>query len=128
MPSPKHLVLFDDECGFCTHWAEWILKRDKKNQIYFASLFGKTAEQYVEDVDASTLIFIEDFENRPKEYRKLKAISKILWHLGGWYKIMGLLSFLPIGLFNFIYHFIAKRRHKLYCEKKTLSNLDRFLP
>ncbi|HTN68127.1 MAG TPA: DCC1-like thiol-disulfide oxidoreductase family protein [Dysgonamonadaceae bacterium] len=34
----KSIVFYDDLCGVCNYWVNWILKNDKRGVFYFASL------------------------------------------------------------------------------------------
>ncbi len=34
----KTIVFYDDLCGVCNYWVNWILKNDKKDFFYFAAL------------------------------------------------------------------------------------------
>lgn len=34
----KAIVFYDDLCGVCNYWVNWILKNDKNNVFYFAAL------------------------------------------------------------------------------------------
>ena len=34
----KAIVFYDDQCGVCNYWVNWILKSDKNDFFYFASL------------------------------------------------------------------------------------------
>ena len=34
----KAIVFYDDLCGVCNYWVNWILKNDKTNYFYFAAL------------------------------------------------------------------------------------------
>ncbi len=33
----KFIVFYDGECGFCNHWVQWILERDKRISFRFFS-------------------------------------------------------------------------------------------
>ncbi len=34
----KAIVFYDDLCGVCNYWVNWILRNDKNNYFYFAAL------------------------------------------------------------------------------------------
>jgi predicted DCC family thiol-disulfide oxidoreductase YuxK len=133
----KHLVFFDGDCPLCNILVRFLLKVDKTACFVFSPLKGKTAAKELKDMpellnDLDTMVFLEKYqENDQKLLLKGKAALRIAWYLGGLWKILGFLSFLPAFPFDLFYRLIAKNRYKLFCSKKDLpkqSFEDRFLP
>lgn len=91
------IVLFDGECAMCNRAVRFLSARDKKRQFEFRP--GAPDE---------TLVLIDD---RGRHLRYGKGALRIAWYLGGWWRLVGLLSFLPKFLIDPIYRFIARRRH-----------------
>ena len=133
------VVFFDSDCGLCDHMVSFILKKDKKKQIYFSPLTGQLVKTELSEwiknhslVDSIVLV-----EKRPnkKIYYYSEACFRIAWHLGGFFAIPGLLSFLPRFLlypFDVVYKIVAKRR-KGFCARIPLDDekikySDKFLP
>ena len=110
-----HVILFDDTCSLCWRSVNRIHTWDRKNKFHFVPIKeGKTLlkDRWSELKNANTLILIENYlTNRSKIWIKGRAVMRILWLLGGWKKIPGLLAFLPFGL-DGIYSFVANRRHR----------------
>ena len=95
------------------HWAvQWVAKRDKQGKFYFAPLKGITAQEMLRDVELpDSICYFED----EKLYFYSKACFRIAWQLGGLWKVVGFLSFLPDWALypaNLVYREIAKRRSK----------------
>ncbi len=105
-----NIVFFDGYCAMC-HWAvKWIAKQDTRGQFYFAPLQGITAKNELKGITLpDSLVF---FENG-KVYFYSKACFKIAWLLGGMWKIIGWLGFLPSWALyptDLIYRLVAKSR------------------
>ena len=137
----QHIVFFDDSCGLCQRSVIFFLKRDKKKQFFFAPLSGKTAEielkEWLKDhsqVDSIVLVEKRD-DGSKKTFYYSKAILSLLWHLGGIWSVLGLLSFLPDVLLlpaDLVYRQVAKHRRDL-CLLPTEIDLQKqhesqFLP
>jgi predicted DCC family thiol-disulfide oxidoreductase YuxK len=137
----SHLVFYDGQCGFCDHAVQFILKHDSEKKFLFAPLQGSTAAKELSTVfpayhDLNTLVLIENYQTpQQKIYVRGKGSFRILWLLGGCWKWMGWISFLPSFSYDWGYRLVAYNRGKLYsmlfnqeCVLKTPSNSSRFLP
>jgi predicted DCC family thiol-disulfide oxidoreductase YuxK len=133
----QHLVLYDGTCGLCDYSVQFLLKYDKKEIFAFAPLQGTTAEQFLSTlpknlVDVDSLILIEDFKSTsPRIYIQSKAIFRIFWLLGSFWKLLGGLAFLPSFLFDWGYQLMARHRYQLFAQRCLIpqkNQLDRFLP
>ncbi len=116
----KHLILYDGECPLCNRAIRVILADDKKKVFAFASLQGKTAKKLLQDSPLleppyHTLVLLQDF-NTPaqKIFIEAKGSLRIAKLLGGKYALMGWLSYLPSGVFDLFYRWVAKRRYSLF--------------
>ena len=118
----QHIVFYDDTCGLCQRSIIFFIKRDKKRELLFAPLNGKTAakelEEWLKDhsqVDSIILVEKENAKTKKTLYYS-KAVLRLLWHIGGIWSLFGLFSFLPSWLLwpaDCIYRQIAKRRRDL---------------
>ncbi len=126
------ILFYDSSCIFCSYWVGKIYKWDKKKRLFFAPLEGQTAKEKFKEklpllIKADTIIFLDD---KGKHYLRSKAIFKAMWSIGGFFKVIGLLSFLPTLPFDIIYCFIAKNRKAISChiDSKSLDkDNQRFL-
>src|SRR5690348_12340140 len=112
----KHLVFYDGHCGFCDSIVQLLLKLDAKKLFVFAPLQGKTAKIFLNPPPAEdSLVLVEDYKGvNPRHYLLGKGALRILWLLGGGWSIIGILSFLPAILYDWIYRIIAKNRLRLF--------------
>lgn len=103
-----YLVFYDDKCPFCCNAVEKLKKMDRDERLSFAPLHSELA----------TLHGIKEhgelvFYDHGQLYFGGKGVMRILWRIGGRYKLPGLLCFLPSFIFKPLYTFIAKRRYRL---------------
>ncbi|MCH9633901.1 MAG: hypothetical protein S4CHLAM7_06350 [Chlamydiae bacterium] len=121
----SHLILYDKHCSLCGVAIQFVLKKDKKRRFLFASLEGKTARSLcnmIHTAEAESVIFIEHFQTQKQRiYYQSKAVFRILWCLGGFWKLFGFKCFLPSWMFDWSYQLIAKRRHKI-CKVCSIKN------
>lgn len=116
--SSQHLILFDDTCRLCWRSVHRILSWDRKKVFRFVPIRDPYAKKILQNrweklKKADTLILIENYAStESKIWIRGRAVLRILWILGGWRKVPGLLAFLPWGV-DALYSAVAKRRHRL---------------
>lgn len=128
----KHLVFYDGNCGLCDYVVQFLLQHDKKGKFVFAPLQGETADQLLEGISREdSLVLIENYKtSQKKTYLFGQAALRILWLLGGGWKILGWLNFLPPFLYNWAYSLVAKNRYRLFgyaCILPDQKYKERFL-
>lgn len=138
MLKGNHLVFYDGECGLCDHFVQFLLKRDHRKQFLFAPLQGEAARNFLKEVpeevrSADSVLLIENYQTEKKQlYIYGKAAFRILWLLGGPWKLIGWKNFLPAILYDWGYWIVAKNRKKFFpqisCVVPTPEEKERFLP
>lgn len=131
-----HVVFFDGQCGLCDHLVQWLLHNDKEKIFLFAPLQGITAEKNLKHLpawirDSDSMVLIENYQTpHQKVYIYGKAVLRTLWLLGGAYKAIGWIHFLPAFFYDWIYWIVAKNRKKIFgtIELPTETGVGRFLP
>lgn len=127
----KHLVFYDGTCGFCDQIVQILLVIDKRQLFAFAPLQGETAKSFLKNIPSNTdsLILVENFTTSPKLFLYGKAALRILWLLGLPWSLLGVISFLPSVLYDWIYRLIAKNRYKILGSQCRIpsNESDRFL-
>lgn len=134
----KHLVFYDGQCGLCDHVVQFLLKVDGKKEFLFAPLQGETASKRLQNVPesvkkADSLILLENYQSQnEKLYIFGHGAFRIAWLLGGYWRLLGWLSFLPPVLYNWGYQLVARYRHRIFradvCRLPEKSEENRFLP
>lgn len=129
----RPIVFFDGVCGFCNAWVDFLITRDPDGQLAFAPLQGETARQLLSEADRERLHSLVLWTPQ-RAYRKTAAVVRILWRLGGvWRVLAGLLWLIPLPLRNLGYDVVARNRYRLFgkketCRMPTPDERTRFLP
>lgn len=111
------VILFDGVCNFCDASVQFILKRDKKERFFFASLQSdagqKLLKKYHVPEDVDSMIVIED----GRVFYKSEAALRISRQLKSpWWLLYGFIL-IPAPIRNIGYDFIAKNRFKWFGQK-----------
>ncbi|MCS7053890.1 MAG: DUF393 domain-containing protein [Ignavibacterium sp.] len=133
----NNIILYDGDCNFCNFWIKFLIKYDKEDKFFLASLssdLGKTLLKKIqidsEKIDSIILI------NNNKVFVKSEAVLMICKNLGGWLRYLFLLKVVPIRIRDFIYDLIAKYRNRIFIshscnnevqekiKSKTLNAID----
>lgn len=117
LPAGKTLVLFDGYCNLCNSAVQFILKRDRKDQFYFAGLSWRAGKEIIERFpkfkDADSILV---FENG-KVFDQSSAALRIARGLGGWWLLAMVFWIIPKFLRDAIYSFIARNRYRWFGKK-----------
>ncbi len=129
----SHLVFYDGTCGLCDRVVQFVLAIDKQQIFQFAPIGGETFACLGLSADQDTLILVQDYKlPAQKTFIRSKAAFTILWLIGGIWKGIGWLRFLPAAPFDVVYRVIARYRHRLFpqkeCQLPRQSDRTRFLP
>lgn len=134
----SNLVFYDGSCGLCDHIVQFLLARDQKNMFLFAPLQGKTALTVLKDLPSDyrgedSLVLVENYQEPNERFYVLgKGAFRILWLLGGGWKLLGWISFLPSFVYDWAYRLVARNRHRLFTKESCLlpprKEDPRFLP
>jgi predicted DCC family thiol-disulfide oxidoreductase YuxK len=126
------VVYFDGVCGLCNRFVDFGVRFDRQRRLRFAPIQGETAAQRLRSDLATdpTTIVLE--ENGNLRFRS-DAILRILHHLGGGWRLLGVLRIIPRPLRDVIYDWIARNRYSWFgkrdtCRLPTPEERDAFLP
>lgn len=127
----RHLILFDATCSLCQRAANHIICIDVNKCFIFSPLTGKTATSILKEkqqtfLKKNSLVLIENYKQKPKISLRSKALFKIYFHIGGIYKLFGLLAFCPL-LFDPFYRLVASHRHEFKDKRNFSLPKDRFI-
>lgn len=130
----KHLVLYDAKCGLCQHSVQWLLRKDKKQELYFAPLQGETAKPFLQSSqlpdNLDSIVYIREQ-------------SEIFWYSSAVLQVVRVLSFPWSGLYlgwyvprflrDVVYKWVAANRLYFFgeadaCRLPTSQETSRFLP
>lgn len=119
IPAGKTLLLFDGYCNLCNGAVQFILKRDKKKQFFFAGLSWPAGVEIIRRFpkfkDADSILV---FENG-KVFDQSSAALKVAGRLGGLWPLMGIFWIVPRFLRDAVYSFIARNRYKWFGKSES---------
>ena len=133
----KHLLFYDGDCGLCDRAVAFVLVHDVRAEFVFAPLQGETAATVLRDLpenkkDIDSLILIENYNtSQARTLTHGKGALRILWLLGGAWRTLGWMAWLPSLPFDLGYRAVARIRHRFFAKVSCFNpNLfkDRFLP
>lgn len=131
-------VLFDGRCGLCDGLVRWLIRRDRRGALRFAPLEGELAARVrarwpgLPDAD-ETLVLVERPATADERVRvRSRAVFGILDRLGGPWRLVRLLAWIPAPIVDPLYRFVAARRARWFgrlesCRRPEAGELDRFL-
>jgi len=118
----KLIVLFDGVCNLCNGTVMFLIKRDKKNRLRFASLQSDIAKSKLKELnfefDSEYLKSIVIIDNG-KVKTKSDAVIKIVQQLGGLWSLVIILKIIPRFIRDWFYELIAKNRYKYFGKQET---------
>ena len=121
MTNESHpILLFDGVCNLCSSSVQFVLKRNKKENIRFASLQSEFSSKTLATHKLSgdyidSLVLVENGD----VYLKSDAALKLAQHLNGAWKLVSVFLIIPRFIRNPIYDWIAKNRYKWFGKKEV---------
>ncbi len=114
----QSIILFDGACNLCNVAVNFLINRDKKKLIQFASLQSETAHVLLKNCNMPTeemksFIFIE----AGKLYTQSTAALRVCRHLKGLWPLLYGFIIVPHFISDGIYKWIAKNRYKWFGQK-----------
>lgn len=119
VPHDISIVFFDGVCILCNSSVQLILKYDRKQFFYFATLQSDVAKEVLlhlpEEIRQKDSIILRD---KGRFYVQSAAALRIAFHLGGWWYATQILWIFPAFMRDYIYGVIAKNRYKWFGKKE----------
>lgn len=119
--NPKKILLFDGVCNLCNNAVQFVIKRDKKDLYRYAALQSEvgrrlTSERHIDTSQVDSIILIEP---GVAYYTKSAAALKVARSFGGIWGLVAIFQWIPEGISNKIYDFVAKNRYNWYGKKEA---------
>lgn len=114
------LILFDGVCNLCNSSVQFVIRNDKKQQFFFASLQGKTGQSILNtfhlpsDGFNSFVLLLGD-----KVYRESTAALQVLKMLGGFWSLFYVFIIVPAFIRDGVYRFISRNRYRWFGKKNA---------
>lgn len=112
------VVFFDGVCNLCNSWVQWLIKRDKKNVLYYSSLQSSYATQHITDPEILSTDSIVFFVNSTF-YTKSSAVFQICKQLAWPYRLVLIFYIVPGFIRDYVYDTVAKNRYKWFGKRAT---------
>ena len=118
LDAEKPIIFFDGYCTLCNGWLDFMLKRDKKSSLYFASLQGTTAKEQLEQEHLDTIdtIILKEGDTL---YFQSSASLRAFTYLGGLYRLLYVLLVVPPFIRNGVYNIISRNRYQWLGKRET---------
>ena len=131
------VLLYDGVCGFCNGTVQFVLARDRRGVLRFATLQGEFArgvmERHPELNGVDSLVLVErDAAGEHVSVRSEVAL-RVARYLGGPWRIVGVLRVVPRFARDSVYDGFARIRYRVFgkydsCPLPSAEQRKRFLP
>ena len=139
MPSPDLLqdgpiLLYDGSCGVCSQAVQWVLAHERAHSLRFAPIESAVGSELralagvATDVDS--MLWTELRNGRVHADLRSSAILRVLGYVGGPWRLLTALRFVPASLRDAGYRAFAKVRYRVRaqsCLVPTALERVRFL-
>jgi len=129
----KPILLFDGYCNLCNNSVQFVLKHEKKTDLYFSSLQSDKGiellkRHHINPSEVDSLILIQN----NFVYNKSSAALRLTPYLKGLYPLFYTLLIVPPFIRNAVYDYIARNRYKWFgksdsCMMPDINLVKRFL-
>lgn len=119
----KNLLLYDGECGLCNAVVRFLLRRDRRAALRFATLQGPVGQEFLrkeglDTRDFDSLVFIEELDSEAgrvgRYHLRTDAVLEILHRLGGGWRIFRVLRWIPAPVRDLLYRLVARLRYRVF--------------
>jgi predicted DCC family thiol-disulfide oxidoreductase YuxK len=113
------VLLYDGTCGFCHATVQFVLRRDTKKTLRFASLGGEYGRSIIDarpDLDGvDSIVWLESATDvHPvRILTRSAAALRIARYLGGAWRLMLVFTVVPRPIRDWVYDLVARHRHRL---------------
>jgi predicted DCC family thiol-disulfide oxidoreductase YuxK len=129
------VVLVDGVCNLCNRWVTFLIDRDSRRSLRFASLQSNAARRLLAsagwrgDPSALDTVLLVD---GGRVYDRSTAVLRTLRHLGGAWRGCSALEAIPLAVRDAVYRWVAAHRYAWFgrsdaCRIPTPELRDRFL-
>ena len=119
------IVLYDGVCGLCNKLVQFLLKRDKTDQLRYASLQSDFAEKILvrhglNSKDLDTVCVVLDYEEAGERVlTRSTAIIEVINNLGGIWKLIVIGKIIPRPVRDVAYESVARNRYRMFGKFET---------
>ncbi len=116
--KPSHIIFFDGVCNLCNSAVNFIIKHDKGNVFYFASLQSDVAREVLgENFPTGERFHTIIYSHDSRLYYRSEAVLRIARKLGFPFSLAYVFIVLPDPLRDVLYRFISHNRYRWFGKK-----------
>ena len=114
------VLLYDAQCGFCNRSVHLILRHDRRNTMYFASLQGEYGKSVLmrnpelKGIDSLVFVAPPDASHPERVFVRSDAALHVAGYLGGVWKLALAAYIIPRPVRDSLYDAFAKRRYRWF--------------
>ena len=128
------ILLYDGACGVCSEAVQWVLAHERSHSLRFAPLESAVGSESRAlagiEPDVDSMLWTELRDGRVYADVRSSAMLRVLGYVGGPWRILTALRFVPALLRDAGYRAFAKLRYRLRaqsCLVPTAQERARFL-
>lgn len=131
--AAEPVIVFDGVCALCSRWVRFLLRFDTRGRYRFAAMQGAQGRALLQahglDPEDPTSFLLLD---AGRAWTDTDAIIRVLTGLGGAWRLLGVLRWLPRSLRDHGYRALARNRYRWFgrhdtCFLPTPEQAVRFL-
>jgi predicted DCC family thiol-disulfide oxidoreductase YuxK len=121
LPLDKKIILFDGVCNLCDASVQYVIKHDKKDTFRFVALQSDLGQKILKHIGINSAYIdsIVLYQPGVAYFYKSAAAIEIAKGLGGIFSLAKVFSFLPSGIRDTVYDYVATNRYKWYGKKES---------
>jgi predicted DCC family thiol-disulfide oxidoreductase YuxK len=121
----KAIVLYDGVCGLCNRAVQFLLKRDRRDRLQFASLQSDLAASVLsrhgmDHTSLDTVYAVLNYE-KPNEALLAKGDAFLFFAgvIGGVWNVARVGTIIPSPVRNWLYDFVARHRYQVFGKSES---------
>jgi predicted DCC family thiol-disulfide oxidoreductase YuxK len=120
------VLFFDGDCAFCARSIRRVAALDKEARISFAPLQGELARElgfrHYAAADGGTMVVLRESDGRV--FTHSDGWIELANALGGWWKVLTVVRWIPRPLRDLVYNFVARHRYRIFGRRDSCALPD----
>ena len=107
------VLFFDGDCAFCSAAVRQAMRFDKHRRLKYSPLQGKLAAEkgFADFADKTEGSMVLMRESDARVFLRSDAAIELARALGGWWRLLVPVKFIPRFLRDAVYRWVARHRH-----------------